>query len=265
MKPLIALFLLLSCGAPNPSSLKTDAPRRVLGDVDIAKNRNAGKGLPYSEKDTILISRDEYVLSYNQKTRLANWVAWQVRPEDLGSSGRSEAFDVDPDLRRESLNPVEAHEYKGSCLDRGHQTPSADRTKNIEINRKTFYMSNMIPQTAYLNRVLWEHLEHHTREIVRSGRTVYVFAGPIVTQRRVGINRDIGFPEKNFKILLADDGGVISAVVMPNITSAGTDPLTDKDQACADLKDPKAVGKDWSDYEVPVETVEEESGIKFLK
>ena len=94
--------------------------------------------------------------------------------QDLGKEDRGN-FRPDPDLPKEwQIGP---NDYRGSGYDRGHVCPSGDRTGSREDNDATFYMSNMLPQTAELNRHVWADFENALRDIVREGNEVYVIAG----------------------------------------------------------------------------------------
>ena len=117
------------------------------------------------------MSRDQYIISYNKTKRLLNWVSWKLETQDIGKDPRAKQFTTDTDLEKYLLKKgekpaVAPDEYSQSCFDRGHQTPSKDRTDTQINNEATFNMSNIVPQTPYLNRVLWEHLEQYTRDNV---------------------------------------------------------------------------------------------------
>ncbi|MDO9182302.1 MAG: DNA/RNA non-specific endonuclease, partial [Bacteriovorax sp.] len=137
----------------------------VLGNAPLEGNPNLAFKLPANNNNEIIISRDQYILSYDKIRRSPFWVAWKLEADQIGNSGRANKFLQDTDLEvylnksAPTLHAVDPNEYKGSCFDRGHQVPSADRTDSKENNQATFLMSNMIPQTPYLNRVIWEHLE----------------------------------------------------------------------------------------------------------
>lgn len=275
MRLLTILSLLLLCTGCTSScqtrskevhKLAVAAPLESVGDVTLSVNRNVALGYPSSSLPQVLISRDQYVISWNQKTRDLNWSEWEVTQDDLGSVGRSNHFAEDQDLAGTVPNAVLPTEYKGTCFDRGHQTPSGDRTDTREHNANTFYMSNMIPQTAYLNRVTWEHLEAYERELVRGGQDIYVIAGPIFgpSPEMIGPSHDIAVPAKDFKIITDDTGHVLVAVIMPNVTSTGSDPITDHDQACADSKREKhGTADDWKRFITTVADIEGESGLSF--
>jgi len=106
-------------------------------------------------------------------------------------------------------------------------------------------MSNMVPQTAFLNRVIWEHLESYTRNLVKNqNKKVFIVAGPVYSEDygAIGPNNDIPVPNKNFKIIYIlnsnQDARDISAtteklaVIMPNVLPNGNRPFDNKQDLC---------------------------------
>jgi endonuclease G len=256
----------------------------VLGTVPLERNQNI-ISLPQSASQLpeILISRDQYLISYSKKRRLLNWAAWKLEAADIGHIGRSNLFSADQDLEtylnKTSEHAVTSEEYHGSCFDRGHQCPSADRDDSVANNQMTFLMSNMIPQTAYLNRVIWEHLEQYTRDLVTTqGKKVYIIAGPIFDQDfgSIGIDKDIPIPSKNFKvIIILDKNQTISdvnsntqiiAVIMPNLLKSGKKPLDDQAELCSNtgLSPNAGAVNDWRQYNTTLSNVEKLAGLKIL-
>ena len=229
----------------------------VIGNLPLNQNPNLSSYFPQNVKSVpeVLISRDQYVISYNQDTRLLNWAAWKLELSDIGHAGRSNNFLPDPDLQnylnqfnKQAVTPLD---YRGTCFDRGHQVPSGDRDTTKDINNFTFLMSNMIPQTAFLNRFIWEHLESYTRDLViNQNKKVYIIAGPIFNEDfgKIGPNNDIPVPSKNFKIIIVLDKDQtlsdvnlqtrIISVVMPNLLKTGKKPLDDKDELCLESNPP---------------------------
>lgn len=263
------------------------AAQVVLGTVPLDRNQNIFS-IPVNVNGVpeVLISRDQYLLSFNQKHRLLNWAAWKVESTDLGHVGRTNSFAVDQDLEnylsKFSQHAVTPADYQGSCFDRGHQVPSADRDDSVEDNQMSFLMSNMIPQTAYLNRVIWEHLEQYTRDmILNQGKKVYIVAGPIFDEDfgRMGTNNDIPVPSKDFKVIIILDKDQtirdinsktqIISVIMPNILKSGKKPFEDKTELCsnkglASANGLAATSTDWEQYKTTLAQVEKLSGFKIL-
>ena len=75
-----------------------------------------------------LLEKPQYALSYNCNTSTANWVSWQLNDSWLGRVERSDDFRPDPDIP-ENCYAVRPNDYRGSGYDRGHLTPSGDRTR----------------------------------------------------------------------------------------------------------------------------------------
>jgi len=258
----------------------------VIGSLPVEKNPNIAFGMPQSStpQDDVLISRPQYVLSWNKLTHQPNWAAWKLSMRDFGSIERPSSFKTDPDLKElqkvdKTIHGVVPGDYHLSCFDRGHQVPSADRHQSDEDILATFYMTNMVPQTAYLNRGLWSHLETFERILVKKqNKTLYLIAGPIFDQElgAIGPDNDIKIPSKNFKIILIVDSvtnkieSTIS-VILPNITSKKTPP-TDRETLCDDstsitfsnAQQGESINfDDWKEFQAPVSEIEKSSGLHF--
>ncbi len=256
----------------------------VLGSIPLSNNPNIALKVPETTKPEIILSRSQYVISYNKNNRSPNWVAWKLEANQIGTSGRSNNFMIDNELESFlNQNPANSHavdstEYKGSCFDRGHQIPSADRTDDIANNEATFLMSNMIPQTPYLNRVIWEHLEQYTRNVVQqNGKKAYIIAGPIyeLDYGKIGPNKDIPVPSKNFKIIYFINADQTAkdinsetptiAVIMPNVLQDGSSPLNNPQRCLAPLINQSSNRMDWQKYVTTIEEVEKESGVSITR
>lgn len=246
----------------------------VIGEIPLKENTNL-LTLPSVKSNEVIISRDEYVISYNKERRSPNWVAWQVTSANLGTADRTNRFEKDKELQQHLSQVPHAppavgpEDYKGSCFDRGHQAPSADRTFSLESNQSTFVMSNMLPQTPYLNRYLWEQLERYTRQLVAEGKTIYVITGPIYDKNygAIGPKADIPVPSKLFKIVIVKDGDKRRSfsVIMPNVLKNGESP-TDKESLCQDSASPgPTLGTEWQRYQSSVATIKKETGLRFSR
>ena len=257
----------------------------VVGETDLTGNRNIAGGLPrfvselIAANEDVYLSRQQFVVSFDVKAKVPSWTAWQIVKSDLGDVARSDDFRSDEILNtylrtHEGTSGVTPEDYKNTCFDRGHQTPSADRTALPRHNLATFYMSNMAPQTAFLNRRIWADLESYSRDLVRDeGRKLQVYAGTILRDGRekIGRNKDIQIPEAFYKVVAVynDDSakqpsGYI-AVIMPNVTSHGRDPVANKDEACREQKSggAGALSTSWKDYKVSLKEIERRAGVRF--
>lgn len=272
-------LILMGIGFQTPAFATVET---VLGNVPILKNPNLPFAAPLTTNPEIILSRPQYVISYNKERRTPNWVAWKLDASQIGKSGRANLFDVDPDLEKYlgSLTPkqhaVSSAEYTASCFDRGHQAPSADRSDALINNQATFFMSNMIPQTPYLNRVIWEHLEQHTRnQVITENKYAYVIAGPIYDKNfgAIGPKSDIQVPSKDFKVIvflnknqtandIHEDTEMI-AVIMPNTFEDGSQHIVGT--PCKPFTAaPNEDTADWQKYQATIDQIEQLSGIKLF-
>lgn len=117
-----------------------------------------------------------YSFYWNYSALVANWVAYPMLPGHVGSSGRTEDWNLDPLLTRDQ-QPV-MFRGLGGGYDRGHQLPSNDRTFSAEANRTTFYFTNMTPQLgSYFNQGIWVGVETLIRTWANKSDTLYVVTG----------------------------------------------------------------------------------------
>lgn len=128
--------------------------------------------------DTIV--RETYTLSSNDLTKLADWVAYRITPETIGTSeGRDwktdSALAADETLNEDSYNDAPATLH----IDRGHQAPLASFS-GTPFADQTNILSNITPQGSALNQGAWVRLETRERALAQTSRTaVYVYTGPL--------------------------------------------------------------------------------------
>lgn len=193
--------------------------------------------------ENYLMEKSQFTLSYNNTALGPNWVAWHLSSADIGEAGRSNKFKADSELP-DTWYKVTQADYKFTMygFDRGHLCPSADRTATAEDNQITFLMTNMLPQSPDLNRIVWVSLENFERELALAGNELYIFAGGAgkggegqrgsFTEIPVG-NEKINVPAFCWKIILVlpegeDDFSRISpetqviSVIMPNVQGLQT-------------------------------------------
>lgn len=198
--------------------------------------------------------KPQYVMSYNSKTKTANWVSWQLNKSWIGAADRQDNFRPD-DALPDAWYKVRPSDYTGSGYDRGHIAPSADRTRSEADNSATFLMSNMMPQVPEVNRGVWGDLEEYCRELVEQGKELYIIAGPLGRKGSIGRKEKIAVPAKNWKVIVVlnqqglgmqgvDANTRTIAVMMPN--------------------DASVKGKGWKSFRVSVARIERETGLNFL-
>lgn len=276
----LIILILLSLFSYQSTFAKIEA---VIGSVELEKNPNLAI-LPHLEKENeIVISRSQYLISYNKERRSPNWVSWKLEASDLGNVERKNNFFTDyrlQDYLRQHGNgatAVSTSEFTGTCFNRGHQVPSKDRTDTEENNVKTFITANIVPQTAFLNQIIWDTLEEHSRRLARNGKKLFIIAGPAYDEDfgKIGPRKDIPVPSKNFKVIFVLEAHQTAAdinqntemisVMMPNVLSDGRKPT--ESNVCETrqkLRQMNLRNQTWEKYRVSLEEIEKASGIDFF-
>nr|MDZ8061255.1 DNA/RNA non-specific endonuclease [Nostoc sp. EkiNYC01] len=186
-----------------------------FGSVHLIVGNPSGATQDSNNVDNLLLIKKQNALSYNKSKSIANWVSWQLNRKWLGGIDRCKSFSPDNTLPS-GFKSVLPTDYKGSGFDRGHLTPSADRTDNAADNCAVFQMSNIIPQSPDVNQGPWEKLERYSRELAEQGKELYIIAGGVGTGGEgtngfkptfIGrtSNNKINVPASSWKVILILD------------------------------------------------------------
>lgn len=175
-------------------------------------------GCPEGGPDTNdLVIREIYVLSSNDKTKFADWVAYRVTSDTIGRT-KQRQWQKDPLLAdNETLSPTDydgANEKLG--VDRGHQSTLTSFT-GTQHWKDTNILSNITPQKSELNQGPWERLERATHKIVEDGLAdeVYVMTGPLYQRAMPSLpkaKRPHVVPSGYWKVISVLRGDVIFTV-----------------------------------------------------
>ncbi|HTK36920.1 MAG TPA: DNA/RNA non-specific endonuclease [Pyrinomonadaceae bacterium] len=205
---------------------------------------------PKNRGNYLLIGRSS-ALSYNNRRGTLNWVAWRTTRDDLGEKLERPDFEPDPRLPRGFTRIVHS-DYTGSGYERGHMVPSADRFGNVEENAETFYMTNIVPQTADVNEFVWQKLEVYARAIVRRGADLYTIAGVYGDAGR--LKDRVTVPTNCWTII----------VVLP-AGGALTDINENTRVIAVDMPDIDGIRNDnWRKYRASVRMIEQKTGYTFF-
>ncbi|MBH8573525.1 DNA/RNA non-specific endonuclease [Nostocaceae cyanobacterium CENA369] len=215
-----------------------------------------------SYPNNYLMSKSQYALSYNNTTRIPNWVSWQLNNSWLGSAPRQDDFRADTSLPS-AWYRVQGTDYQGSGFDRGHMTPSGDRTRTVTDNSATFLMTNMIPQAPDNNQGPWANLENYSRDlVVNQGKELYIISGGYGvggtgsngTQYTIASGK-IQVPARTWKI-----------IVVLNTPGSGVSGVTTNTRVIAvDMPNSQGIrNANWKTYRVSVDSIESKTGYNFL-
>ena len=223
------------------------------GSIHLALGNPSDATTDPANYDNYLLINDQYALSYNRDKAIPNWVSWHLEASNLGSTERYEGQFIPDDRLPEGWYRVEHRDYSGSNYDRGHMTPSADRTSSEKANIATFILTNVIPQAPENNRGPWAALEEASRALVDQGYELYIVSGGVGDNGTIADGR-ISVPAAVWKVAIvikrgSDDLNRMTAqtesfaVIMPNDSS---------------------VGSSWEDYRTSVDCIEQVTGYNFF-
>jgi endonuclease G len=149
-----------------------------------------------------------FSLCFDKTKKAALWVAYPLHDCYISNGSRTDAWDFDPLIEKEWQADL-TKSYKGN-YDRGHQLPSADRLATNEMNKQTFYFSNMTPQLDRLNQDMWAQLETKVRNN-RCSDTLYVVTGAYFGSgagtTTDGADNTVPIPTHYYKVLLRTKSG----------------------------------------------------------
>uniref|UniRef100_A0A915IQ34 Endonuclease n=1 Tax=Romanomermis culicivorax TaxID=13658 RepID=A0A915IQ34_ROMCU len=239
-------------------SKKDDSPDQIISPPSRA-SEIMRFGYPGFET---LRTHEDFLLSYDRRNRVANWVMEHLTPEGiiLGPDVNRKKSNFSADSSIHEFFRSTNDDYRRSGYDRGHMAAAANHHKSQSAIDQTFLLSNAAPQVGEkFNRGKWSDLENHVRAVVRRSRNVYVCTGPLYLPRRevdgklyvkyevIGKN-NVAVPTHFFKVVLVDtvEGHLnVESYIMPNAEIDDDTPL-------------KA-------FQVPVEAIERAAGFLIFE
>jgi endonuclease G len=202
-----------------------------------------------------LIQRTVEAIDYSDNLGEPNWASWDLTASDIGSSGRSSDFFTDTTLPA-GFYEVATSDYTGSGFDRGHMCPSGDRTDDVTDNDLVFYMSNIIPQAADNNEVVWANFENYCRTLAQSGDELLIICGPGgFDGSRIQPSGTVAIPAFTWKI----------AVVVPPGAGTALSRITTATRVIAlEIPNTNGVSATWQNYITSANRIQFDTGFAFF-
>lgn len=173
----IRIVKLSGSGIVNFDNISVDEPGEAPtrdSHLELGNPSNATSNL--AAPSNYLLSKTQYVLSYNNSRGSANWVAWHLSNAWKGPAARCDCFTADTQIPS-SFFRAASTSYSNTGFDRGHMCPSEDRDGSSTDNAATFLMSNIIPQAPNNNQITWNALEAYCRTLMNQGNELYIVSG----------------------------------------------------------------------------------------
>jgi len=159
-----------------------------------------------------------YDVLYDETMHNPTMVFYNIDPAHIeGKFKRVGSFRTDP----LTSDPYVLDAYSHSGYDRGHVAPAGIFRDNRELNKQSFYQTNMTPQLANFNRGIWKRLETYNRKYVLTNKTVlHVIAGPVYDNQTLylddGENNKVAIPYGFFKVILDNNNRLFGAFLFEN-------------------------------------------------
>lgn len=159
----------------------------VLPTTDPSKSNRVSQIMKYGfpSLDNVR-SYDNYVLSYDQRNRVAHWVFEHLTPESVRKSEGVDRSKCDfmPDESIHAFFRSQNSDYKRSGFDRGHLAAAGNHQAYQKCVEQTFYLTNIAPQVGKgFNRDSWNRLEKYVRKLTKNYPNVYCCTGPLYLPR----------------------------------------------------------------------------------
>ena len=154
-----------------------------------------------------ILYRKGYVVSYNKKNRLPNWVAWHLTADHTSGDNKrpGSAFHEDMEV---PIPRATNGDYRKSGWSRGHMCPAGDNKWDADAMYDSFLLTNACPQHSNLNSGVWNQIEMSCRRWAEKYNDVYIVCGPVLFRQEhetIGPNKVV-VPEAFFKVVLCLNG-----------------------------------------------------------
>jgi len=181
-----------------------------------------GVEIPEYTPDEDIVVKKGYTASYNHKTLVPNWVAWELTMDEFVPVRHFQAkFKADRYVYSPKAN---VQDYQNNGWDKGHMAPVRDMCWDETAYNEAFLLTNACPQDHGLNTGAWRKIEELTRHMAAYYDTVYVVCGPIFSNdvRKIG-RHGVCVPDAFFKAIAikSDSGYHTTAFLLENKTLNG--------------------------------------------
>lgn len=227
------------------------SPPPPSGSVHLTMGNPSNAVTDVNQPTNYLMEKTGYVLSYHRDNGRANWVSWHLDTSWLGSTPRQDDFRQDTTLPT-GWYRVKSTDFSGSGYDRGHMTPSGDRTKTVADNSETFFMTNMIAQAPGNNRYGWASLESYCRTLANQGNELYIISGGYGTSGYIA-SGNVAVPTYTWKVIM----------VLPSGSNDVSRVTTSTRLIAVLMPNQNGISTDWRNYRYSVDYIESLTGHDF--
>jgi len=224
------------------STSPSDAPDYVPAHDIKAQSRYELPQLTGADKT--ILQYDKFIVSYDQKTLIPRWVAYELTPEMMagGATVRSSAT-PDPIY---SGKQATLDDYRGSGWAKGPLASPNDFKASEEACEEAMYLTNCCPMKNSVHNGQWSSLDHKVQGWAEQFGKIYIVSGPIIGSGKNGTigENEVAVPDAIFKAILVGGGKNFTSIAFIIKNAATTSTI--------------------KDFAVPVSEVEKQTGLTLF-
>lgn len=179
-------------------------------------------------KNSYSICYTDFVVAYSGISKTGIWSAEYLTPQKLAMATQVTRID---NFQEELLIPVQHRalltDYRGSGYDRGHLSPSAQRTSRLA-QEDSFKLTNIFPQASKNNQGWWADLEKATRAYIKkTNQPAYMITGTLFLGPKLKkIGSGVLVPSHVYKVIYFPNLNIAGAYVSVNDNSGRIDTVS---------------------------------------
>lgn len=170
----------------------------------------------------------DFAVGYSGVSKTGLWSAEYVTPSSIKAAQAFPRVDnFQEEMRVPEIHRAKLTDYRGSGMDRGHLSPSAQRSSR-EAQSDSFLLTNLSPQNSTLNQGLWAEIEKSTRGYIKkSNQPAYIITGPLFLGPKLKmIGNNMLVPTHLFKVIYYPNLNVVGAYIAVNDNSGRVDSVS---------------------------------------
>lgn len=160
-------------------------------------------------QEITIINYHDFTVGFNDKLKLPEWVTYRLTAEMIEAEKDGERSSYY--WQKGSLKPSD---YSKSGYDRSHMAPYGALNYDAQSAKETFSMINIMPQTPFINRGIWKHLETYEGKLAMKEGCVLVHIRNHFDGRK---KEKLHIPEYHIKTIYGCDLQVIGEFKVFNI------------------------------------------------
>lgn len=159
------------------------------------------------------LHKKAYDSCYSYKNKAPKVVVYKVYDDARKKHYSRKHLTFKPDYQLKAKYRTYTKNFSHSGFDRGHMCPNGAKNTDKELQRETFFLSNIAPQKPQFNRRYWAHLERFVRMQAHKYGSVEVATGECGSLGH--IKNGINIAAYWYKVIFRPDGTNV-AFLAPN-------------------------------------------------